>query len=150
MIIKQLNPSDCMWKDAADYANQCSWRSGKNLAKHMYENDFCDWERVFVALDNSRIAGYCTLSKNDCIPDVPYTPYIGYVFVDEAYRGNRCSQRLINAALMYAKELGFEKVYLVSDHINLYEKCGFIKIDEKPALWNPNTLETIFMYSTAN
>jgi len=36
-------------------------------------------------------------------------------------------------------------VYLVSDHVNLYEKYGFVKIDEKPAPWNPDAMETIFM-----
>jgi N-acetylglutamate synthase-like GNAT family acetyltransferase len=31
----------------------------------------------------------------------------------------------------YAKELNFNEIYIVSDHINLYEKYGFTKIDEK-------------------
>jgi N-acetylglutamate synthase-like GNAT family acetyltransferase len=38
---------------------------------------------------------------------------------------------MILCAISYAKTLGFEKVYIVSDHINLYEKYGFKKIDEK-------------------
>lgn len=86
--------------------------------------------------------------KTDCIPNVPYTPYIGYMFVLEPYRGNRLSEKLIDSALKYAVELGFDKAFLVSDHINLYEKYGFVKIDEKPAPWNPDTIETIFMKST--
>lgn len=31
----------------------------------------------------------------------------------------------------YAKSIGFEKVYLVSGENGLYEKYGFIKIDDK-------------------
>ena len=84
--------------------------------------------------------------KTDCIPDVPYTPYISAMFVDEQYRGNRLSEKLIRFALEHAKQLGFEKVYLVSNHINLYEKYGFIKIDAKPAPWNPDDIESIFMH----
>ena len=56
------------------------------------------------------------------------------------------SEKLIFSALQYAKELRFDKVYLVSDHINLYEKYGFIKIDEKLAPWG--NMETIFMHLT--
>jgi N-acetylglutamate synthase-like GNAT family acetyltransferase len=32
--------------------------------------------------------------------------------------------------MAYAKELGFEKIYLVSDHVNLYEKYGFSVIEK--------------------
>lgn len=112
----------------------------------MKSNEFSDWERVFVALEDNYIVGYCTIAKIDCIPDIKYTPYIGYIFVNEHYRGNRLSQKLIGSVIEYAKQLKFDKVYIVSDHINLYEKYGFIKIDEKPAPWNQNTMESIFMY----
>lgn len=69
------------------------------------------------------------------IPDVHYTPYIGYMFVDEIYRGNRLSQQLILYAMNYFKSVGFDKVYIVSDHINLYEKYGFHVVDCKIAPW---------------
>lgn len=147
-MIKAITSKDALWVTTAKYAQQCSWVAGKGLANEMTSNRLNGWQRVFVALIDDQVVGYCTLAKTDCIPDVPYTPYIGYVFVDEAQRGKRLSQQLINSALAYAKGLGFDKVYLVSDHINLYEKYGFVKVDEKPAPWNPNQLETIFMHLT--
>lgn len=135
-----------MWESTIEYAQNCSWKAGPSLAKKMREGWFTDWEKVFVALDNGKVAGYCTLTKTDCIPDISYTPYIGYIFVGENYRGKRLSEKLIAAALSYAKNLGFDKVYLVSDHINLYEKYGFLKVDEKMAPWG--AMETIFMHLT--
>ena len=75
--------------------------------------------------------------------DVDYTPYIGYMFVDEKYRGNRLSQKLIQYAMEYLRSMGFEKVYLVSDHENLYEKYGFSVIDKKMAPWR--SMEKIYM-----
>lgn len=135
-----------LWEKLTEYADACSWNAGKSLAKQLRANDFCDWEQVFIALVDNSIAGYCTFAKKDCIPDVPYTPYIGYMFVGEQYRGDRLSEKLINFALRYAKEQGFDRVYLVSDHVNLYEKYGFVKIDQKPAPWNPDRMETIFMH----
>lgn len=101
----------------------------------MVKNNFAEWERVIIAIEQEEIAGYCTVKKTDCIPEVTYTPYIGFVFVDEKYRGRRLSQKMITYAMEYLKKLGFTEVYLISDHINLYEKYGFKVIDKKIAPW---------------
>ena len=66
----------------------------------MSDNTFTDWERVIVALHENNIAGYCTVAKSDCTPNVSYTPYIGYMFVDEKYRGYHLSQKLISYAIL--------------------------------------------------
>lgn len=146
MILQALKNGDVLWAKVADYAEHCAWSAGKKLAEQMRAGSFDDWERVFVALEETRIIGYCTLAKTDCIPNLPYTPYIGFLFVDQGHRGNRLSQGLIGFAMAYAKELGFDQVYLISDHVNFYEKYGFVKIGEKPAPWNPTTMESIFMH----
>lgn len=114
------------------------------MAGAMDNNEFNEWERVIVALDNEKICGYCTVARTDCIPDVSYTPYIGYVFVGEEYRGNRLSQKLIRYAMDYLKAIGFDKVYIVSDHENLYEKYGFDIVDRKIAPWGSE--EKIYMH----
>lgn len=135
MIIKAITASDEMWNKVKSYAYNCSWKAGKSLAKAMMNNDFKDWERVIVAFDNNEICGYCTVAKTDCIPNLIYSPYIGYLFVDEECRGNRLSQKLIVYSMKYLKSIGFDKVYLVSDHENLYEKYGFKVIDRKMSPW---------------
>lgn len=81
--IKALQETDPQWEQVCAYAAACSWKAGPFLAKDMTEHLFTGWERVFAAYINEEIAGYCTLSRKDCIPDVPYSPYIGYMFVDE-------------------------------------------------------------------
>ena len=43
----------------------------------------------------------------------------------------------------YLKTVGFDKVYIVSDHDNLYEKYGFVVIDRKIAPWDSE--EKIYM-----
>lgn len=82
-----------------------------------------------------KICGYCAVSKKDCIPDVDYTPYISFIFIDEEYRGNRLSQQLIGHAIDSMKKIGYNRVYIVSDHKDLYEKYGFRVIDRKIAPW---------------
>jgi hypothetical protein len=93
MKIKPIFQSDEWWKKTMDYAKNCSWNTEKSLAKQMKGNDFSDWERVFIALENENITGYCKFVKKDCILNVDYTPYIGFVFVGEPYRGNRISEK---------------------------------------------------------
>ena len=146
MTIKNLTWEDALWVSVADYASTCSWRAGALLAKLMKEHHFTDWERVFVALLEDAIAGFCVLTKTDCIPNLPYTPYISFIFVGEPYRGQSVSKALCFSALEYAKSLGFDKVYLISDHIGLYEKYGFVAIVHKREPWG--TMQTIYMRHT--
>lgn len=143
MELKTITSSDDLWSRVRNYAENCSWKAGKSLANNMDNNVFEEWERVIVALENEKICGYCTVAKRDCIPDVPYIPYIGYMFVGEEYRGNRLSQKLIQYAMDYLRSIDFEKVHIVSDHENLYEKYGFNVIDRKIAPWGSE--EKIYM-----
>ena len=143
MKFLSITSSDDMWMEVSQFAQNCSWRAGKSLSQNMSDNAFSDWERVIVALQENDIAGYCTVAKSDCIPNIPYAPYIGYMFVDEEYRGQRLSQKLISFAISYLQTLGFHQVYLVSDHENLYEKYGFKVIDTKTAPWG--AIEKIYM-----
>ena len=135
MIIEPVTYTDALWDEVKRYAAACSWRAGKSLAQEMQNHAFSDWERVFVLHENGNIYGYCTVAKKDCIPDLTYTPYIGYLFVDEKKRGHRMGQKLILEAMDYLRNVGFHEVYLVSDHENLYEKYGFSVICRAAAPW---------------
>ena len=131
MEIKQVLYKDEYWDKLIDFVRKSSWRASPIIANNWEENNYLDWERIFVAIENNNIVGHCSLNEKDSIPNVEYTPYIQSVFINEQFRGNRLSEKLILYAMSYAKSLGFEKVYIVSDHKNFYEKYGFEKIDEK-------------------
>ena len=47
------------------------------------------------------------------------------MFVSEDYRGYRISEKLIDFANEYARESGFNRTYIPSTHIGLYEKYGY-------------------------
>ena len=147
MEIVGLRPGDALWEAVAAYAEGCSWLAGTSLSQPIPESRFQAWERVFTLVEGASIAGYCTLVEVDCL-DVPYRPFIGYVFVGEPYRGRRLSERLIRAAMAYAGGLGYPQVYICTDHIGLYEKYGFRKIGEAPAPWDPAKAESIFVQET--
>ena len=135
MDFRAITAADERWDAVKAYAEKCSWRAGKALAARMDDGGFADWERVIVALDRETICGFCTVSQTDCLPNAAYTPYISFLFVDEAYRGQRLSEQMIRYAEAYLHSVGFCEVYLVSDHVNLYEKYGFQVVDRQMAPW---------------
>ena len=143
MEFELLTPAGVHWNSMIEYAENCSWSAGRARAENMKKTAFTDWERVIAVLDRGKICGFCTVAKTDCIPDVNFTPYIGFVFVDEAHRGRRLSQSMIRFSMVYLKTLGFDRVYLTSDHENLYEKYGFTVIGQGKAYWGP--VEKIYM-----
>lgn len=125
-----------LWEKTIAFAESCSWRAGAFLANMMRGNEFSDIERVLVACEGDEIAGFCTFSEKDALPqDSGYTPFIGFVFVDENYRGRRVSEKMINEACKYAHDNGYEAVYIVSGEHGLYEKYGFAKIGEKETIY---------------
>ena len=140
LLISQEHP---LWEKTAEFAQNCSWKAGQFLAERMRKYDFRDWERVIIAADHEQIAGFCTLTEKDELPDdASFSPFIGFVFVGEPYRGNRLSGQMIRAALGYAKEIGYPSVYIVSGEQGLYEKYGFEKIGDYETIYG--TTEQLF------
>ena len=146
MIIKiyEITGKHKFWNKTIEFAENCSWRAGKSLAALMKENKFLDWERVFVACAEEKIVGYCTFAQKDELSKkYNFSPFIGFVFVDEKYRGNRISEQMINSVIAYAIKLGFEKVYIMSGERGLYEKYGFEKVGDFETIYN--TVDQLFV-----
>ncbi len=123
--IVRLKYGSLLWEKAIVFAENCSWSVGKHIADMLSENRFTDWEAFFVAVENNNIIAYCSFLKEDYYPENRYFPWISSVFVDESVRGNRISHSMIATVISYAKDMNFSKVYIPSDMIGFYEKCGF-------------------------
>lgn len=120
-----------LWNKTISFAQSCSWKAGPLLAELMQENAFKDWERVIVAVEDDSVIGFCTFTEKDELPEeYSYSPFIGFVFVDEKYRGKRISEAMIRCVLSYAESIGFRTVYIMSGERGLYEKYGFKKIGD--------------------
>ena len=48
------------WEKTAVLAEHCSWRASSRLAQKMRGNDFAEWERMFAAVKDGDVAGFCT------------------------------------------------------------------------------------------
>ena len=132
-----------LWDQTADFAEKCSWRAGSVLAAKMRQNEFTGNERVFAACEEDRIVGFCTLSMKDELPDdSPYSPFVGFVFVDEKARGRRISGMMIEKAAAWAKYKGYDTLYIMSGEKGLYEKYGFEKIGDFTTIYG--TVDQLF------
>lgn len=131
MEIQMMQKGHILWDKTILFAQSCSWKAGSYLAERMRVNAFNDWERIVVAVEDETIIGYCTLSEKDELSEeYDYSPFIGFVFVDERHRGKRISEKMIHRILTYAKSIGFRTVYIMSGEQGLYEKYGFKKIGD--------------------
>ncbi len=131
MEIQMIQKGHILWDKTISFAQSCSWKAGPYLADRMKVNSFKDWERVIVAVENENIVGYCTFSEKDELSEeYDYSPFIGFVFVDERHRGKRVSEKMIQYTLSYAKSIGYRTVYIMSGEHGLYEKYGFEKIGD--------------------
>jgi len=142
MLILKISKDDNIWNVVADFAEKCSWNACARMANIMREDGFSDWERIFVAVENDEIMGFCALVKSKGFQGFETNPLIKWLFVCEQFRGKRLSEKLLGTAEKYASEIGFNEVFLTTWHIGLYEKFGYRKIHE--VLVRENYSEAIF------
>ncbi len=113
------------------FVKNFSWEEVKDhMLGVLREWAFTDWETVFVAIADGRILGMASIMKTDYYPLPEIYPWISSVFVTEDYRGYRISEKLIDFANEYAKEIGFERTYIPTEFIGLYEKYGYCYIKD--------------------
>jgi len=125
------------WNETICLAEKCSWKAGYYLAQKMKNNDFDPFERVFAVCVNGKVAGFCTFAEKDELPkEYQFTPFIGFIFVNEPYRGKRLSELMIKSVILYARKLGYEKIYIMSGEVGLYEKYGFEKLGDYKTIYD--------------
>ena len=124
--IHKVEPNSELSKKLLLFVENSSWEDTKeHTAKMIRENSFSEWESMFVAMDGDKIVGHASFMKTDYYPLPNIFPWISTIFVTEEYRGYRISGKLIDFINEYAKEIGFDKTYIPTDYIGLYEKYGY-------------------------
>lgn len=117
--------------DLLNFVENFSWLDVKEHTVKVIQNwEFEDWETPFVAMVNGQIVGMVTIMKSDYYPLPEVFPWISTLFVSETFRGNRISGKLIDFANEYAKDIGFNRTYIPTGHIGLYEKYGYCYIKD--------------------
>lgn len=131
ITIQKVDKGTDRAEDLLEFVKSFSWDAVKEHTVRVIKNwELEEWETPFVAIADERIIGMVTIMKTDYYPLPEIYPWISTLFVSEEYRGKRISEKLIDFANSYAKDLGFDKTYIPSEHIGLYEKYGYTYIKD--------------------
>lgn len=108
----------------------CDWVAGRYLYNLIVDNKFealCGKDsKVYMIVNCDDIVSFCTYVYQDEIRDETLYPWIGFVYTNPNYRGNRYFGKLLNYIIIKAKGTGYKKIYVSTNEVGLYEKYGFV------------------------
>jgi GNAT superfamily N-acetyltransferase len=78
------------------------------------------------AIDGTdNIIGGCGLIDNDFMVRTDLSPWMCALYIEPDERGKQFGEKLLAHSRLEAASLGFDKVYLNTDHVGYYEKYGW-------------------------
>ena len=88
------------------------------------------------------IIGFYQLIENDNLAHrTELSPFVSTLYVDERVRGYGFGELMLTHAKYEAAKLGYDKLYISTDHIGYYEKYGFREIGMDTYTWgNPTKI----------
>ncbi|MEG2378519.1 MAG: GNAT family N-acetyltransferase, partial [Clostridia bacterium] len=92
-----------------------------DMEKKLYSRNMNALPFTYVALENDVPVGTVTLYDND-LPGEDFTPWLGSLCVTKECRGKGIGRALIEFAECTARDLGFEMLYLRTEHTDDYYK----------------------------
>lgn len=91
---------------------------------------------TFLMLKDNRIIGFYQLIEQELLVRKDLSPWIAPLFIDKSERGQGLGALLLqHARKTVGGQLGYDKVYLTTDHIQYYEKYGFREIGLSQFEW---------------
>lgn len=79
----------------------------------------------YILMDGDKIIAGMGVIENDFHDRKDLAPNICAVFTEEEYRGRGLARYLLNYVCADLACMGIDTAYLVTDHKDFYEKCGF-------------------------
>lgn len=85
----------------------------------------------FIAINHQQLLGGVCLVESDIESHTAYTPWLSRIFVHRKARGQSVATRLIEHSVAHIKNLGYENLYLLTEHKQLFfSDFGFEEIDK--------------------
>ena len=101
----------------------------QNLFQHLKDTPL---PTSFIALDaNQQLLGGACLVQHDIETHMSYTPWLSRIIVHQQARGQSVARRLIDHATTYIQSIGYEKLYLLTEHKQtFFSRLDFEQIDK--------------------
>lgn len=118
------------------------WRAARLLEKLLAEGTFHEVlgrGTLYLLTDGDALVSFLTLAERDCIDAPALRPWIGFVHTAPEYRGRRCAGVLLEHAVKVAGQHGAAQVYICTDHLGLYEKYGFIYMENRVSIYGEDS-----------
>lgn len=127
IISVREHPEYC--ERAIDYFSS-KWDIGRNIYEDSITSSLSTESplpRWYLMVDmEDEIVGCYGLIINDFVSRQDLYPYLCALYIEEKERGQALGSQLLQHGKMEAKKLGFDRLYLCTDHIGFYEKYGFV------------------------
>jgi len=88
----------------------------------MQKNDIPQW---YLLMENNKIIAGLGVIENDFHKRRDLTPNICAVFVEKEYRRQGIAKYMLDFVCKDLKNMGYKNVYLITNHTEFYEKCGW-------------------------
>ncbi len=131
-IIKYNN--DEVWLDKI---NEADWSAARFLANLVKTNQFdqvLGGGDIYLVIIEAELIGFFTITNQDCIADKTLFPWLGFVYVFPLYRKQGYLRKIIAFAFDTVK------LFVASEHRELYQKFDFEYYDKRIDVFNEPTL----------
>ena len=112
---------------AADYFSS-RWNIDRQLYLESISDSITTEEPVprwYLVLQGEEIVGGYGLIENDFMVREDLCPWLCALYVEPTKRGQQLGAMMLEHSRSEGSKLGFEKVYLNTDHVDYYEKYGW-------------------------
>ncbi|MBE6888588.1 MAG: GNAT family N-acetyltransferase [Ruminococcaceae bacterium] len=137
MLIRSLKQQPALLKSAVAYCEE-HWGSVSAVFSRCAELSVNSdrLPQTWLVLSGEKILGFYQLVQNDHLTNrTELTPFIGSLYVDQSVRGTGIAEMLLTHAKYEAAHIGYDRVYIATDHIGYYEKFGFLEIGSDVTDW---------------
>lgn len=120
-----------------DFLDAAEWKAAGFLRTLLAEGTFYERlgesSQLFFVTEGDEIMGFCALVEQDFNPIPEYRPWISFIYVHPDFRGNRLSEKMIDFLEGKARDAGWNKTYIVTQHHGLYQKYGYQFVKSVPS-----------------
>lgn len=105
-----------------------NWDIDRRIYNDCITNSLADNKKIpmwYLLLKNDEIIGGYGLISNDFNSRQDLTPWLCALFIKESERGHKFGEKLLEHARLEAKKLGYQNLYLCTNHNGYYEKYGW-------------------------